>query len=248
MEIKIGIYKYTSPSNRVYIGKSKNIYYYRSYKYKKLNCKSQPKLYRSLKKYGYETHQFEILEECTKELLNEREIFYKKQELDKVNWDWKKVLFCDLADVGGGPRSEETKRKISKANKGRKRSKETRLKMSKSFKGKRKSEETKKRMSESKLGKKITWSHKFNKIILQYDLQGNFIKEWKSITSASNELKLRQGDISNVCIGTNKSCGKFMWRYKKGSKYSLKIKKYKKRCIKLCTIVTKRENIGLKMI
>ena len=47
--MKIGIYKITSPSNKIYIGKSNNIN--RRFKeYIKLRCKQQPKLYNSFKK------------------------------------------------------------------------------------------------------------------------------------------------------------------------------------------------------
>ena len=72
-----GIYKITSPSNRVYIGQSVNII--RRWKdYKKLNCKVQTKLYRSFIKYGINTHVFEILEECTIDELNIKERFHQE--------------------------------------------------------------------------------------------------------------------------------------------------------------------------
>ena len=35
-----------------------------------LDCKVQIKLYRSLIKHGYDNHTFEIIEECTEDLLN----------------------------------------------------------------------------------------------------------------------------------------------------------------------------------
>ena len=60
---KIGVYKITSPSNKIYIGSSKNIYK-RWDSYKKLRCKSQIKLYNSLLKYSPENHEFKILIEC----------------------------------------------------------------------------------------------------------------------------------------------------------------------------------------
>lgn len=72
-----GIYKITSPKGRIYIGQSVNIFY-RFYSYKKLNCKEQYRLYNSLKKHGVENHKFEIIEECSKENLDEREIYYIK--------------------------------------------------------------------------------------------------------------------------------------------------------------------------
>jgi hypothetical protein len=44
--IKIGIYKITSPSAKIYIGSSKNIYF-RFLRYKALSNKTQTKLYNS---------------------------------------------------------------------------------------------------------------------------------------------------------------------------------------------------------
>ena len=65
----IGIYKITSPNNRIYIGQSRNIKRL-LYRYSRLECKEQPILYRSLLKYGIENHIFEIIEECELDKLN----------------------------------------------------------------------------------------------------------------------------------------------------------------------------------
>lgn len=113
----IGIYKITSPSNKVYIGQSINIKTRKNH-YKFDQNKSQPKIYNSLKKYGFESHIFEIIEECFLEQLNERETYWKIYYLEQVNNDWTKVLFCQLHDEGGGPRSDEFKLKLSKIKKG----------------------------------------------------------------------------------------------------------------------------------
>ena len=72
----IGIYKITSPSGKIYIGQSVNIER-RFLDYKKSLKKTQIKLYNSLKKYDYKNHIFEIIEECSVELLNERERYYQ---------------------------------------------------------------------------------------------------------------------------------------------------------------------------
>lgn len=53
-----------------------------------------------------------------------------------------------------GPMSEEHKKKMSEANKGKKRAAETKKKMSEAQKGKPKSDETKKKLSEANKGKK----------------------------------------------------------------------------------------------
>ena len=70
-----GVYKITSPSNKIYIGSSVNIIR-RWQDYKSMDCKKQRKLFNSFKKYGVENHVFEILEETSFDLLYERETYY----------------------------------------------------------------------------------------------------------------------------------------------------------------------------
>jgi group I intron endonuclease len=146
----IGIYKITSPSNKVYIGQGVNIE--RRFKeYKRLDCKGQTILYNSLKKHGAENHTFEIIEECNVEDLNCRERFWQ-DEFDVLNGG----LNCVLTESKDRSRvmSDETKKKISEAHKGKKASEEAKLKMSQSQKGRKHSEETKIRMGLKSKGHK----------------------------------------------------------------------------------------------
>lgn len=113
----IGIYKITSPSNKVYIGQSIRLKE-RIIEYKKQkNCNGQPKLFNSFLKYGIENHKIEIVEECNIDLLNTRERYW--QDYYDV---LKKGLNCLLTKTEILPRvvSEETKKKLSKAKKGKK--------------------------------------------------------------------------------------------------------------------------------
>ena len=55
---------------------------------------------------------------------------------------------------------------------------------------------------------------KLSKIINQYDLQGNLIKEWSSIRDASRNLNINVGTISRCCKGEFKTAGGFNWKYK----------------------------------
>jgi group I intron endonuclease len=139
----IGIYKITSPSGRVYIGQSTDIDY-RERWYGRMYGKDQPKLHHSIKKYGWNLHLFEVIEECSIDLLNERETYWKIYYLGLVENNFSMVLFCNLYDNGGGPLSEDTKQKMSKARIGHKDSEETKLKKSNSFKGRKGSEKQKK--------------------------------------------------------------------------------------------------------
>lgn len=52
-----------------------------------------------------------------------------------------------------------------------------------------------------------------NKKVLQYNLEGNFIKEWNSIKDARNCYSLGTG-ISMCCKHKQKTCGGYIWKYK----------------------------------
>ena len=216
----IGIYKITSPSRKVYIGQSTDINNRWKY-YLKVKCKDQPRLYNSLKKHGPENHIFEVIEECLVEQLDEREIFHKQQFINEFGWS--KTLFCHLIDGKGGYKSDETKRKMSESNKGKKHSIETCLKISISLMGRIESEETKKLKSKNNIGVSrgkgipkskehiLKTSKSLRKPILQYDLQGNFIKEWEGRIEVKKILNL---DV-NSCINKKaKTSGGYIWRKK----------------------------------
>ena len=159
----VGIYKITNPSGKIYIGQSVNIDN-RISSYKNLKCKNQTKLYRSLLKYTFENHIFEILEECNIEMLNERERFYQ----DFYNATSRNNLNCKLTKTNdkNGSLSIETKLKIGIGNKGKKVSLGSRKKMSiaklqmteetkSKLRLKKVSEEHKQKLSLLKKGKKI---------------------------------------------------------------------------------------------
>jgi hypothetical protein len=64
---------------------------------------------------------------------------------------------------------------------------------------------------------------KNTKKILQYSLNGDFIKEWDCISEASNELKINRGSIENCANDKSKSAGNFNWKYKNSQKIIKKI-------------------------
>ena len=102
--------------------------------------------YRAMNKYSSMSDwEYTIIEEVPKEMLDEREIYW--------------IAFYDSFKDGynmseGGMRhdgykhSEETRRKISEAGKGKKWSTETRSKISESMKGKKRSTEISRKISE----------------------------------------------------------------------------------------------------
>lgn len=233
----IGIYKITSPSNKVYIGQTTN-YAKRYSAYKNHKCKRQPKLYNSLNKYGFENHKIELILECLESELNYYERYY--QEYYNSVLDGLNLRYTATADKSGFM-SNETKQKMSESRKGivfsdewkenlakvwkgRKHSEETKLKMSLASKGKKKSPEHVAKMIASQKGQKRAKRNQATKdlqslnngnkrAVLQYDENMNFIAEYHSASYAANTLGI-SNNIYLVCVGKMNKCGGFIWRYK----------------------------------
>ena len=119
--------------------------------------------------------------------------------------------------------SDDSKKKMSDSATGRKMSEESKKKMSDYHTDRPKSKETKKRMRASALGdnnnykrflKRTGSPHAKSKIVIQYDLEGNQIKEWENTRKASNKLGVSNSGLNNCVLGKTKtSCG-FIWKYK----------------------------------
>jgi len=187
------IYKITNPIGQVYIGQTTQ-YENRKRYYKNLRCKSQKRLYNSLMYYGFNSHKMEIIykfNNSTKEELNRIEIFFikffnsfsyenKKYGLnlteggDIKSDHWKNNQSVKLKDIKF---TEEHKKKIGDANRGKHRPKwlidklveitknrvvteETRLKQSKAQKGKIISEKQRRQISIANTGRNKTEEEK----------------------------------------------------------------------------------------
>ena len=76
--------------------------------------------------------------------------------------------------------------------------------------------EQKKLQSEKLKGRKRSEETllKIRKPILQYDIDGNFIKEWISLSEAANTLDIYVGCINNCLRNRSKSSYGFVWKYK----------------------------------
>jgi group I intron endonuclease len=177
----IGIYKITNPKGKIYIGQSKNIER-RWEEYNKLRrCKNQIKLYNSLLLYTPNNHKFEIIEECNADQLDEREIYWGSY----YNVLTEAGLNLKLGN-GRGKVSNETKLKISTANKG-KAGKYERTNHIKALTGKANSIK-----------------------IFQFERNGKLVQEWESIAKA--ELEFGKGIKDNLAKTTKSSHG-FIWSY-----------------------------------
>jgi len=90
---------------------------------------------------------------------------------------------------------------------------ETKMKISNSMLGKKKTEEHKQNMSLCRLNKPT----KKATPITQYDLGGNFIKDWDKITDVLNYFNKTKNDssITQCCKGKTKTAFGYKWEYKK---------------------------------
>jgi group I intron endonuclease len=84
------------------------------------------------------------------------------------------------------------------------------------------------RSAHSTLGYKHTeeYLNKVRKKVLQYDLNGDFLKEWRSLIEASKETGIDKSAIQSCCSGNNMSSGNFMWKYKTQEDFEKKISPY----------------------
>jgi hypothetical protein len=122
--------------------------------------------------------------------------------------------------------SEETRKKIGDSNRKPKpegfgkKSKEFKEKISKSWENRTvtwgdKISKGNKGLSRGKGIKKPKTGEKISKAILQYDLDGNFIKEWRSGTEAALSLnKKATSSICECCQNKRKTAYGYKWKYK----------------------------------
>jgi len=178
-----GIYKITNPNGKIYIGKSKDIEY-RFIQYYLLDKRVIGiKLFNSLQKYGWDNHIFEIIEECDKTQLNEREIYWIQQ--------------CGSVENGlnlkyggdGGDWSDELKQKasinrIGKSSplKGKPRSFKGRISPNK---GKKRSEESKKLTSLKLKNKPQNGKHIVNYITNQKWISASEAGRYYNVSSVT---------------------------------------------------------------
>ncbi len=190
-------------NGKIYIGRSVNIYF-RFWEHKndlKYNKDSCSYLQNAWNKYGSSSFLFFVLEECKPESLNKREKHYIK------------LLQCNVKEKGynltsggkglyGYHHSDDTKKKISESNKGKKHTEESKALISKNriylrgldnpLFGKKLKKETIEKLSISRTGKSnYGWGKKVKGatsiyIGVHFD---NYSKKWVSRARVNKKLK-----------------------------------------------------------
>jgi group I intron endonuclease len=199
--MKSGVYIIKNKiNNKFYIGSSINIKKrFREHLSSLRNNSHHSKyLQNAFNKHKENNFTFEILEECDSEFLILREQYF----IDILS------PVYNMAKIAGNTlglkRTEDTKKKLSKShkgqipwNKGVKATEESKIKQSKTMKGRvsgargiKWSKKSRKKLSDSKKNVTLSEEHKQNlsKKTYEYDLQGNFIKEHNSVSSAAKSV------------------------------------------------------------
>lgn len=183
----------------------------------------------AFKKYGRSNFKYEILEFYN----GNSKIEFDQLEhnyIRKYNSDDKEIGYNRTDCCGGGYLGEEIYKKRNY-----KHSEEAKVKISKVHKGKKKSpyqieatrlgnigklnyhNETKEKPIEER--KQIKISRKRERIVEQYTLDGQFIREWSSVVEAGRSLGLDKtaSSIRIACNDWNKTSKGFKWKYKESS-------------------------------
>lgn len=166
------IYKYTSPSNKCYIGQTYNEKERRQKFNNIKNAYGGIKIDNARRKYGPENFTYEILytiETDDKELLmdelNAMEEYYI-EKFDSIDSGYN--ILKGGSSYHDFVYTKEIKEKIGNAS---------------------------------------------SKAIIQYDLEGNYIKSWKSASEAGRVLGIRSALISKCCNRKSKHCRNFIFRF-----------------------------------
>jgi hypothetical protein len=131
--------------------------------------------------------------------------------IDHINtcpWDntvWN-LKWCTSKENQNNPL---TLKRLKVANVGRRRSDEFKQKVSTTMKNKGINIGTENPMY-NKYGKE----HPQSKPVLQYDLNGNFIREWECARQINRELGIQQQNIGKCCLGKRPTAGGYVWKFK----------------------------------
>lgn len=178
------IYKYTSPSGKHYIGQTTDEKKRRR-DFLDVNISyAGDKINKARQKYGPENFEYEVLLTITADTLEN---------------------LCDLLDFSEQYYIE----KYNSCNAGY-----NLLEGGTSFRNWKKTQEQVEKQRISLINYYKTHENPNSKKVLQYNLDGSFIKEWSSASEAESTLGYSSGNISNVCRGVGKSAMGYMWKYK----------------------------------
>lgn len=222
------IYKITNQVNgKFYVGKTmKSLstrFYNHSYASK---TGSTTYFHKAIQKYGEDSFIIEELDRCDSDILGEKEIEW----ISKLKPEYNQTLGGD-GGILGYSHTEETKELLSSKRKGKflgeenpfynqthtEEQKKNWSKMRKGqpspcgFSGKSHKEESKSKTSQTLKNNPNVKRTK----VFQYDIGGNFLREFQSISDAAKFVGTTPSNIKYTCEGKFNHCKGYRWSYQK---------------------------------
>ena len=231
-DFKIGvIYKYTSPSGKIYIGKTVDEKA-RKGKHKQDSKRLKTYFARAILKYGFENFKYEVIIKFSPTL----DIEKLDRVLNKLEQRYIKLYNSCNKDIGynltkggegacGYTHTKEALEKMRIASTGKKHTEETKAYISKCAKELGQDPEIRKLRSEvvkenhrKGLYKNNHRTLKTRKQVFKYSLEKEFLGKFDSISAAAKTietgtLKTRCNRISEVCNGHRKTSYNFIWSF-----------------------------------
>jgi len=230
------IYRITNPVGKIYIGKTTRLNDRISY-YRNNQGLDQKIISRSIAKYGWDKHSFEIIATAPSDQLNELEQKYI-QEYNSFHYENENGMNLTKGGEGtfGRIPTAEQREKLSKSLQGRRHTDKTKQLMSFTKQGKvgnfinkTHTDESKYKISVANSGRTVDAqviqnikNTKLNSLldkhesILQIDpISNNIIKEWKILpTDIAKEFNVDVTSIRKCLNNKNKTSLGYIWRYK----------------------------------
>lgn len=186
------VYKHTCPNNLIYIGITRQEPERRwrggfHYEYNR-------RFFMAIAKYGWDNIRHDILDSgLTYEQAKKKESEY----IERFKSADEHFGYNQTLGVGGIGFTKTL---------------ETRQKLSAAHRGKKLSAEHCRKISEAQKGKHMGKDSRSAKKVYQYDLEGNFIKEWACQSDAARFYHCNQSKISECAAGKKKQIKGFIWR------------------------------------
>jgi len=232
------IYKLTSPSGKIYVGKTYNLR--KRVNSHKASIKKDKNyvLINSIRKHGWDNHFLEVIEEVEDDLLNDREIYWIK-ELNTYYQD--NDLGMNMTRGGDGQRCSWMHKTEQ-----RKQQSERYTSDGNPFYGHKHSDESKDIMSEkAKIRNKDKninipeWGVEKGRLAviracIVYGSDGVLIGEYDSLTNCANKLGVKLGTVKDSVLYGSWIDGRYLVRYKLSDEYLLRmeVKEIKTKTVK----------------